>query len=130
MILLGVTLLAVCFGIAATVKTISFIIYLLFITIGFAWAAIGVNSYPMVVEISRSADVGKYTGYYYTFSMAGQIVTPILSGLLLEKVGYHSLFPYAAIMVAVSFCTMLMVKHGDSKPAKAKNAYENFDTED
>ncbi len=130
MILIGVALLAVCFGIAATVQTISVVIYILFITIGFAWAAIGVNSYPMVVEISRAGDVGKYTGYYYTFSMAGQIVTPILSGQLLERVGYHSLFPYAAIMVAVSFCTMLLVKHGDTKPAKAKNAYENFDTED
>jgi len=129
-ILLGVTLLAVCFGIAATVKTISFVIYLLFITIGFAWAAIGVNSYPMVVEISRSADVGKYTGYYYTFSMAGQIVTPILSGQLLEHVGYHSLFPYAAIMVAISFCTMWFVKHGDVKPAKAKSVHEHFNAED
>jgi len=130
MILLGVTLLAVCFGIAATVQTISFIIYVLFVTIGFAWAAIGVNSYPMVVEISRAGDVGKYTGYYYTFSMAGQIVTPILSGQLLEHVGYHTLFPYAAIMVAISFCTMLMVKHGDTRPAKAGKVYENFDTED
>lgn len=127
MILLGVTLLASCFGIASFVRVFNPAIYVLFVLIGFAWAAINVNSYPMVVEISHSGDVGKYTGYYYTFSMAGQIVTPILSGILLEHVGYDTLFPYAALMVAVSFCTMLFVRHGDSRPAKTANLYDNFD---
>ena len=28
--------------------------------IGFAWAAINVNSLPMVVEMSNAGDVGKY----------------------------------------------------------------------
>ena len=41
----------------------------------FGWAAINVNSYPMVVEMVHGASIGKFTGYYYTFSMAGQIVT-------------------------------------------------------
>ena len=130
MILIGVTLLAVCFAAAGMVKEFSFIIYILFVLVGFAWASIGVNSYPMVVEISRAGDVGKYTGYYYTFSMAGQIITPILSGQLLQHVGYHTLFPYAAVMVLISLCTMLFVRHGDSKPAKAASALETFDTED
>ena len=97
--------------------------------IGFAWASIGVNSYPMVVEISRGSDVGKYTGYYYTFSMAAQIITPMASGYLLEHVGYHTLFPYATVMAGAAFFTMLFVKHGDSKP-QARSALENFDTDD
>lgn len=80
-----------------------------------AWAAINVNSYPMVVEMSRTGDVGKYTGYYYTFSMAAQVVTPILSGFLLEHVGYWVLFPYAALFVALAFVTMSLVRHGDSR---------------
>jgi len=130
MILIGVTLLAVCFAAAGLVKEFSFVIYILFVLVGFAWASIGVNSYPMVVEISRAGDVGKYTGYYYTFSMAGQIITPILSGQLLQHVGYHTLFPYAAVMVLIALCTMLFVRHGDSRPAKAASALETFDTED
>ena len=130
MILFGVTLLCACFAVTSLIKSFSPGIYVLFVLVGFAWASINVNSYPMVVEISRSGDVGKYTGYYYTFSMAGQIVTPIFSGFLLEHVGYHTLFPYAAIMVAIAFVTMSFVRHGDSRPGAAKNLYEHFDTED
>ena len=130
MILIGVAILAACFGLTGLVKTFSFAVYVLFVVIGFAWAAINVNSYPMVVEISRSGDVGKYTGYYYTFSMAAQILTPILSGWLLEHVGYHTLFPYAAIMVGLAFVTMLFVRHGDNKPEAAKSLIEHFDVED
>jgi len=129
MILIGVALLAGCFGIAAMVKVFTPVMYLLFVVIGFAWASIGVNSYPMVVEISRNGDVGKYTGYYYTFSMAAQIVTPMASGWLLEHVGYHTLFPYATVMAAAAFVTMLFVRHGDSKPA-VRGTLENFDTDD
>ena len=101
----------------------------MFALVGFAWAAINVNSYPMVVEISTSYDVGKYTGYYYTFSMAAQIATPIISGQLLQHVGYNTLFPYAAIMVSISFITMSLTRHGDSRPEK-KGKLESFDIED
>ena len=56
------------------------VINLGFALIGMGWAAVSVNSLPMVVEMCSSEDVGKYTGLYYTFSMSAQIVTPILSG--------------------------------------------------
>lgn len=129
-ILIGVAVLALSFGAVAFVKEFTAIAYVLFVLIGFAWAAINVNSYPMVVEISRSGDVGKYTGYYYSFSMSAQIITPIVSGWLLEHVGYHTLFPYAFLMVGAAFFTMLFVRHGDSKPARRASALEHFDTED
>jgi len=61
--------------------------------------------------------------------MAAQILTPIISGQLLQHVGYHTLFPYAAIMVAISFVTMLLTRHGDSRPEK-KDKLEAFDVED
>ena len=118
-ILIGAGLLAICFF-AAYIYTIfsnSFhpILYVLFVLIGIAWATINVNSFPMVVEMCAGADVGKFTGYYYTFSMAAQTVTPVLAGYLLSNIGYNSLFPYAAIFVAASFLTMCFVKHGDSE---------------
>ena len=81
-------------------------------------------------KLSQSGDVGKYTGYYYTFSMAAQIVTPIASGWLLEHVGYHTLFPYAAAMTGAAFFTMLFVRHGDSRPEAAKSVLEHFDAAD
>ncbi len=129
-ILIGVAVLACCFLVAGLVaSTFSPILYVVFVLVGFAWAAINVNSYPMVVEIATGSDIGKYTGYYYTFSMAAQILTPIISGQLLQHVGYHTLFPYAAIMVAISFVTMALTRHGDSKPEKKSNI-EAFDVED
>ncbi len=97
---------------------------------GIGWAAINVNSYPMVVEMCKGSDIGKYTGMYYTFSMSSQILTPIVSGALLEYVSYRTLFPYAIIFSLASLCTMLVVKHGDSKPPKKKDVMENFDTTD
>lgn len=85
----------------------------------------------MVVELAKGADVGKYTGFYYTFSMAAQIITPILSGALLENVGYYTLFPYGAVCVAIAFVTMSFVRHGDARTEKPASALEAFaDPED
>lgn len=126
----GVLLLAACFGTAALFAQFSPVLYGIFALVGAAWAMINVNSYPMVVEISKSGDVGKYTGYYYTFSMAAQIVTPIVSGWLLEHVGYYTLLPYAAVMVALSFVTISLTKHGDSRPQPPRSRLEAFDAGD
>ncbi len=121
-VLMGVAILALCFAAGALVASdFSPGLYGMFALVGFSWAAINVNSYPMVVEISRLGSVGKYTGYYYTFSMAAQIVTPILSGALLEHVGYFTLFPYAALCVALSFLTMFFTRHGDNRPQRQGN---------
>ena len=129
-ILGGVVLLASMFAIGAAVKEYHIWTNGLFALVGVAWAAINVNSYPMVVEMSKGSDIGKFTGFYYTFSMAAQIVTPILSGFLLEHVGYFILFPYAAFFVVIAFFTMLFVRHGDSRPLPKKSRLEAFDVDD
>ena len=89
---------------------------------GIAWATINVNSFPMVVELASGGDVGKYTGFYYTASMAAQVATPMVSGLLMDKFGMHVLFPYAAVFTALAFVTMLFVKHGDSREMPKQTA--------
>lgn len=129
-ILIGITLLGSCFLVAGLYNTYHVTMVIFFAIIGFAWAAIGVNSYPMVVEMSKAGDVGKYTGYYYTFSMAAQVITPILSGALLEHVSYRTLFPYSVTFCVLAFITMSQVKHGDSKPLQKKDVLENFDVDD
>jgi MFS family permease len=123
-ILFGVALLAFAFGSAIFFKTFTTALFFFFALAGIGWASINVNSYPMVVEISKASDVGKYTGIYYTFSMSAQIATPILSGALLQYVGYWTLFPYGTFFVAASFVTMLLVKHGDNKPVPLKKQAE------
>ncbi|MBR5782809.1 MAG: MFS transporter [Clostridia bacterium] len=127
-VLAGIVLMVVCYTIAIFIRQETPLMYLIFGLVGIGWAAINVNSYPMVVEMSSGSDVGKYTGFYYTFSMAAQITTPLLSGFLIDRLGfgYNVLFPYAVVFSALSFVTMLMVRHGDSKPPK-KQLLENFE---
>lgn len=129
-ILFGVILLASSFFAGALFKTPNFAINIVFFLVGVAWASINVNSYPMVVEMCKGSDIGKFTGTYYTFSMAAQVLTPVLSGAFLEHVGYWTLFPYATVFSIIAFFTMLMVKHGDSKPVAAASKLEAFDVED
>jgi len=130
MILIGIVLLGSCFLAAGLYNTYHWSMVIFFGIIGFAWASIGVNSYPMVVEMSSAGDVGKYTGLYYTFSMSAQVITPILSGFLLENVSYRTLFPYSVTFCVLAFITMSQVKHGDSKPEQKKSMLENFDVDD
>jgi len=129
MILIGIGILMVCFLGGALMQSMSWFAFVLFGLVGIGWASINVNSFPMVVELASGADTGKYTGYYYTFSMAAQVLTPVLSGALLEHVGYHTLFPYSLAMVTIAMITMSQVRHGDSRP-DAKRGLEALDVED
>ena len=129
-ILCGIVMLTIAFGSGIFFRDhFSWLMFLFFSLAGIGWALINVNSYPMVVEMSKGADVGRYTGYYYTFSMAAQIVTPILSGAVLQYMGYQYLFPYGTLFVALSFGTLLFVHHGDNRPT-ARKGIEAFDVDD
>jgi MFS family permease len=126
-ILTGVAMMTICF-IASFVYYLTFdgtfggadtyFFYGLLFIIGMGWAFINVNSLPMVIEMCKGSDVGRFTGYYYTFSMTAQIVTPILCGALMRYVGYWIFFPYAVLFMGAAFVTMQFVKHGDAKGEK------------
>lgn len=128
-VLIGVALLFTAFLTAAFMRKGSspIIMYTLFALAGIGWATINVNSFPMVVELAKSSDTGRYTGFYYTASMAAQTLTPVLSGVIMDAAGNMlPLFFYASAMVGGSFLTMLFVRHGDSKPEKLQNKIEAF----
>ena len=131
-ILAGIAMLAVAFFTAGFLREGSpaMLMNCMFALAGIGWATINVNSFPMVVELSRGGDVGKYTGFYYTASMAAQTFTPYFSGALMDKVGMTSLFPYATVFVVLAAFTMIFVKHGDSKPIPAKSKLEALDVGD
>ena len=127
-ILAGVVMLTAAFTTASfmSAESPTMLMNAMFALAGIAWATINVNSFPMVVEMCSGGNVGKYTGFYYTASMAAQVATPMLSGLLMDRMGMHVLFPYAAVFTALAFVTMLFVHHGDSKP-EAKRGLEALD---
>ena len=130
-ILAGVLMLGTAFGAAAlmTASSPDWLMNIMFALAGVAWATINVNSFPMVVEMSSGSDVGKYTGFYYTASMAAQTVTPMFSGFLMDQMGMTVLFPYATVFVALAFVTMFLVKHGDAK-VEGKKGLEALDIDD
>lgn len=137
-ILAGVAMLATAFLIGAFIEptTPSAVMYPVFILAGIGWATINVNSFPMVVELAKGGDVGKYTGYYYTASMAAQIIAPIAAGGLYGVFNSFTdgngmryvFFPFGVLFVALSFVTMFLVKHGDAA-AEKKGALESFDVD-
>ncbi len=127
-VIAGVIILASAFFIGnfITSKTPEFVMYPVFILAGIGWATINVNSFPMVVELAKGSDIGKYTGYYYTASMAAQIVAPIFSGFIYDGLGMrYTFFAFGTLFVVFSFITMLFVRHGDSKPLS--NEIPEFD---
>ena len=120
-ILAGITMLATAFFIGNFIGAgvSNLVMYPIFALAGIGWATINVNSFPMVVELARGGEVGKYTGYYYTASMAAQIVAPILSGVLYDLFGMRAMFfSFGTVFVVFSFVTMFLVKHGDAKAEK------------
>lgn len=127
-ILAGVVMLTAAFTTASfmSAESPTMLMNAMFALAGIAWATINVNSFPMVVEMCSGGNVGKYTGFYYTASMAAQVATPMLSGLLMDRMGMYVLFPYAAVFTALAFVTMLFVRHGDSKP-EVKRGLEALD---
>ena len=130
-VLFGIVIMTFCYAVAIfvdkeTATNNPWLMYVMFGIIGIGWASINVNSFPMVVEMCTGSDVGKYTGIYYTFSMAAQIVTPVLSGLFIKWWGYEILFPYAVFFSVASFITMSFVRHGDSRPDKKAAIEEQF----
>ena len=129
-VLIGVIILFTAFLVGSFARdNTTFLIWIALALAGIGWATINVNSYPMIVEMAKGSDVGKYTGIYYTFSMVAQIVTPILSGFFMENINIYALFPYCTICAALAFGTMFFVRHGDSKPIpKSKlEAFESLD---
>ena len=131
MILAGVVMLTTAFFVASFLRESSptMLMNAMFILAGVGWATINVNSFPMVVEMSKGSNVGKYTGIYYTASMAAQTITPWISGFFMDQFGMMTFFPYATVFAGLAFVTMLFVKHGDNKPT-AKKGLEALDVED
>ncbi len=126
MVIAGVVMLGSAFLVAAFMNsgTPAAVMMAIFALAGIGWATINVNSFPMVVELAKGGNVGKYTGFYYTASMAAQTLTPVASGFFMDNFGMRTLFPYATIFVGLALITMLLVRHGDATQVKAQSAVD------
>ena len=106
------------------------IVYFLFFAIGgVGWAFINCCSYPMVVELSDSKSIGKFTGIYYAASMLSQSLTPIALGALIGVEGFNwtAMFPYSTILFIASLVVFMFVGNNKSKKVPTKKGLEVFD---
>lgn len=115
--------------------TISIIpIYIAIVFCGFGWALINANSYPMLVEMANKSNVGKYTGYYYTFSMGAQAATPILIGIImsLKTTGLRILYIYSFILIIIALVTFLFYqeKKTNRNEIITKKGFSALDVDD
>lgn len=103
---------------------------LFYLIAGFGTIIANVNTFPMVVELSKAEDVGKYTGFYYMATMSAQAITPFIAGLFMDNVSLKTLFAYSVVCIIVSIVFMSLVRHGDSKPLPKQKLLENFEDND
>lgn len=82
---------------------------ILFLCVGFAWASININSYPLVADMSPLGLLGTYTGVYYLFSSIANIISPVLLGSLIDRIGYHIVFLYGAFFFGLAFLFINLV---------------------
>lgn len=133
-IIIGVVVAALafipCFFMKATTPGVKYLFPLCFLLAGFGMVCVNVNTLPMVTELSRGSTVGKYTGYYYAFSMSAQAVTPAFAGIFMTAISKNVIFIYAALFIGLALVTTMLIKHGDNKPPKKKKMLEYFSDED
>lgn len=107
-------------------------IFFIWFVKGLGMSLVHVNSFPMVVELCPSKDIGKFTGYYYASSMAAQTITPVaLGALMLIPGNSFSFLPvYASICLAASLAVFLFIKNVKTKKTQIKRGLEALDYED
>lgn len=68
----------------------------------------------MIMEVASEKTTGRYTGYYYTASMSAQIITPVLSGAVMEFNGYRYLYLYSVTCAILAALPLIFVKKGNT----------------
>jgi MFS family permease len=91
---------------------------------GFFWSLININSLPMVLDLGTEELEGSYTGLYYFFSQAANIVAPPLAGYLADTFNTKFvIFPLALVFFAFAFLAMSLTKGGEAKANATQNAH-------
>ena len=109
-----------------------FIIYIAVVFIGVGWALVNINSYPMIVEMANKNNIGVFTGRYYTFSMIGQTVTPVLVGLIMSfnDAGLKLLYVYSLVTMIIAAVVFFFVQERATKKSEAKKGFAAFSNPD
>ncbi len=99
-------------------------LYVWFLMISIGFPLVSINLGPMVLELGKDNDAGRYMGYYYIAATVSQIVTPVFASLFINGMGYKIIGIYAGFFCLVAFACGFFVRHGDAKPILGKAVNE------
>jgi len=81
---------------------------------GIGWSLLTTNAYPAVAEMAPKGHTGLYTGYYYVFTFAASIASPILYGLIVDILKSQVyLFIFGGIMFLLGLISLFKVNQRD-----------------
>ncbi|HAZ22407.1 MAG TPA: MFS transporter [Firmicutes bacterium] len=101
------------FGLSHNLALYSF--WALMFLFGMFWVAIVTNSFPMLWQMATYGNMGIYTGLYYTFSQAAAIISPPITGTIIDLVGYRGIFVFSAFCMLAALLVMGKVTRGEPR---------------
>jgi MFS-type transporter involved in bile tolerance (Atg22 family) len=84
---------------------------------GMCWGAANTNSFPMLWQMADLDTMGAYTGVYYVFTQAAAILTPPITGLIVDLTGFRFMFVFAAVVMLAAVAVMGRVRGGEATGA-------------
>lgn len=114
--IIGMVFFLAGFGALSLIGEWNMLVHVSVSLVSIAFALVNVQTLVTILEMTDDADVGRFTGIYYTCFMGGQILAPILAGAVLETLGYQYLCVYSFLVAIVVLIMLLFVRHGDAKP--------------
>jgi len=100
----------------------TFVIFL--VLAGAFWAAVNVNSLPLVYDHGDERKIGAFTGLYYFASQSAAVLGPTLGGILVDALDdqYRWLFLFSTVFMALAWLAMLRVRARAARPTLSTEA--------
>ncbi len=89
------------------------IFWALLFCFGIFWVSVVTNSFPMLWQMADYSTMGIYTGLYYFFSQLASIISPPITGAIIDKFNYTGLFIFVAASMLIAFLLMSKVNRGE-----------------
>lgn len=119
-ILIGFALMLIGFGSSVAFTEPHPLLYVLFMVLGVSFGLTMVNIYPFFLESSASDKIGEDTGVFSVSMTLAMVVTPILSGFLIDSTGswfgggsnagFRILFPYCMVFLILAGILTALIK--------------------
>ena len=104
-------------GLSGSLRLYSF--WLIMFVFGMFWVSVVTNSFPMLWQMASWGTMGIYTGLYYTASQGAAILAPVITGAIIDIVGYRGIFLFCSACMLAAFFVMSKVRSGEAESKTA-----------